>query len=121
MEMSLPYPVQPQTAAYGAAFEHFIVLEIIRLNSYKRCDYQTSHYQTTAGGEIDLILSRGKDVIAIEIKSSRRIDEVKVRKHSRVAQPLNPSKLYYISQDEVRTRLSGVTCQHWQDFLEDFQ
>lgn len=119
MENSLAQTVIPQTSAYGAAFEHFVFLECLRLNHYLKLDYSLSHYQTTAGGEIDLILHRNREVIAVEIKSARTLDEVRVRKLARVAAPLKPKHVYYVSQDPVSTNLDGVRCRPWQKFLEE--
>ncbi|MBI2606727.1 MAG: ATP-binding protein [Deltaproteobacteria bacterium] len=118
LEQSLRLELRPGTSAYGAAFEHFIVLECIRLNSYLKADFKISHYQTTAGGEIDLILSRAKEVIAVEIKSRDLLDEVEVRKLSRTAEPLSPGKIYYVSNDPTRSKIDGVLCLHWKDFFE---
>lgn len=117
LEQSFQLELRPRTSAYGSAFEHFIILECIRLNSYLKADFKISHYQTTAGGEIDLILSRAKEVIAIEIKSRDLLDEVEVRKLSRAAAPLNPEKIYYVSNDPTRSLIDNVLCLHWKDFF----
>lgn len=111
--------LQPGTPAFGEAFEHFLICEIIRRNSYLRADFQPYHYQTSAGGEIDLVLKRGREVIALEIKSAILIDQVEVRKLARVAEPLRPSRVFYVSQDRVRTSLDNVTCIHWREFLAE--
>ncbi len=59
------------TFEYGNAFEHFIICELIRLNSYKRLDLNFSFYRTEAGAEVDCIIEtpNGKTV-ALEIKST---------------------------------------------------
>jgi predicted AAA+ superfamily ATPase len=119
MEGSLGQTVAPRTSAYGAAFEHFIVMECIRLNSYLRRDFSISHYQTTAGGELDLILHKGREVIAVEIKSTDTVDEIEARKLARVAAPLKATSMYYVSQDKTRTKIDGVLCLHWEDFLKE--
>lgn len=77
----------PRTSAFGFAFEHFLIAEIYRLNSYTRSDYSLFHYQTTSGGEIDLVLKRGREIVAIEIKSSDHPDMIelsKLKKHLRI-------------------------------------
>ena len=119
LDLTLKQSLVPKTNAYGRAFEHFIVLECFRLNQYTASDYKLSHYQTTAGGEIDLVLSRDKQVIAIEIKSSDKIDLVEVKKMSRVAEALKASKLFYVSQDKTRSKIGNVQCLYWKDFLEE--
>lgn len=119
IENALESPVVPRTSSYGDAFEHFVILEAIRLNSYSRKDYRLFHYQTTAGGELDLVLQKGKEVIAVEIKSSEKTDETEVAKYSRVAEALKPSKIFYVSRDSISTDLHGVKCLHWKTFLKE--
>ncbi len=119
MEGSLDSPIVPKTGGYGAAFEHFCILEILRLNSYYRKDFRMSHYQTTSGGEIDLVLQANKSVYAVEIKSTTTIDPVEIRKLERVAEPLKPTKIFYISQDPTRSKLGKVSCLFWRDFMNE--
>jgi len=119
LEHSLTQKLTTRTSAYGTAFEHFLICECFRLNSYLKCDYRLHHYQTTAGGEIDLILSRGRETIAVEMKSTERIDLVEVKALSRVAAALKPSKVYYVSSDPVASQIGDVRCLPWQDFLEE--
>lgn len=118
MEKSLQQTLTPRTASYGLAFEHFIICETYRLNSYLRLDFDLSHYQTSAGGEIDLILHRGRKTIAVEIKSTSSIDPVEVRALSRVAQGINCSTVFCISNDPVETEIEGVQCLPWKKFFE---
>lgn len=117
MEKSLQQKIVPGTSAYGAAFEHFIICEAFRLNSYWRLDYGLSHYQTSSGGELDLILHRARRTIAVEIKSSETIDPVGVRKVARVAQGIKASAVYYVSRDPVETVIDDVQCLPWQTFF----
>lgn len=118
MERSLQQDVVEGTTVYGQAFEHFIISEVYRLNSYMRWDFSLSQYQTSAGGELDLILTRGRKTIAIEIKSATSIDPVEVRKVKRVAEGLSANKVIYVSRDPVASEVDGVTCLHWKDFFE---
>ena len=66
-------PLEPKTDAYGRAFEHFIVLEIMRTIQYEKLDYTVSYYRTEHGAEVDLILeiSRG-DIKAIQLIQPNR-------------------------------------------------
>ncbi|HWU43375.1 MAG TPA: DUF4143 domain-containing protein, partial [Bdellovibrio sp.] len=118
MEKSLQQKVVVGTSSYGVAFEHFIICEIYRLNSYWRLDYGLSHYQTSAGGEFDLILHRARKTIAVEIKSTRSIDRIEVKKVARIAEGLQCSAVFYVSQDPVESVIDGVQCVFWRNFLE---
>lgn len=119
LEGSLKNEPQPSSYAYGDAFEHFIICETIRLNSYSRSDYQFSHYHTTSGGEVDLVLRRGKNLIAVEIKSSSNLDEKQVLKFARSSSALKPTKSFFVSQDTTRSKIGEVVCLHWQDFFKE--
>src|SRR5207245_1142618 len=71
----LSVPLTPQTTAYGDAFEHFIILEIIRLASYFQPDYRFSFIRTAGDVEIDLVIERpGKKLLCIKIKSSETVN-----------------------------------------------
>lgn len=117
LERSLHTNLNPRTPAYGEAFEHFIICEILRLNSYARTDFGLSQYHTTAGGEVDLIMHRGKEVIAVEIKSSLVIDEAEVRKLNEIAKGIRSTQVVYLSQDPNYLEINNVKCMHWRDFL----
>ncbi len=108
----------PKTFSYGQSFETFLINEIIRLNSYRELDYKISYLQTKNGPEIDLILSRSKTHIALEIKSSDQIDEKEVKAFEALAKDLPAGKtLYYVSQHPHSITLGQVRCLPWQKFL----
>lgn len=55
---------------FGDSFEHFIILETIKAISYLREEIELSYFRTKDGAEVDLILEKYNEIIAIEIKSS---------------------------------------------------
>ena len=65
------FKLEQGTKIYGNAFEHFIVNQIICLNSYMKTKFDFSFYRTASNAEVDLIIKTplGK-IYAIEIKSS---------------------------------------------------
>lgn len=107
----------PRTSGYGRAFEHFVICEAARFNEYCRCDFGLFHYQTTAGGEIDLVLQRGRNTIAVEIKSADTIDTVEVAGLERAARDIGASSTYYVSQDPISSRIGKVDCVPWREFF----
>lgn len=75
----LSLKLEPGSSAYGKGFEHFIILEIIRLSRYLKKDYEFSFYRTNDKAEVDLIVETPtKKVFAIEIKSSNNPDSRKL-------------------------------------------
>lgn len=117
LEGSLDERLRPKTSSYGKAFEHFVVSEVIRLNSYSRKDYRLFHYQTNAGGEIDLVLKKGRSVLSVEIKSTRQVDLKEVAAFRRVSEGIDPTECFYVSQDPTPSRVEGVECLPWSGFL----
>jgi len=113
-------PLIPQTSAYSEAFEAWLVNEIIRHSSYHELDYQFYYLQTRNELEIDLILSRGKELIAIEIKSSVRINPVEVLKLEGLASDLpHKKRIYYLSKDPSRQQVGEVVCLPWVDIFAE--
>lgn len=117
LALELKSDLVPRTSAYGFAFEHFLIAEIFRINSYTRSDFSLFHYQTTSGGEIDLVLKRGKEIIAVEIKSSNHPDMVEVAKLKKVAEDIGAQKVFYVSLDQNSSTINGVNCIHWLQLL----
>lgn len=117
LDRSLHDSFSSGTVAFGDAFEHFIVLEIFRLNSYLQQDYRISYFMTKEGKEIDVILSRGRKVIAIEIKSKDSVEVDEVKKLSALGDEIGVSEKFYFSRDRIATQLYGVHCLFWQEGL----
>ncbi|MBL7670455.1 MAG: ATP-binding protein [Bdellovibrionaceae bacterium] len=120
LDETLDVPIKPMTSAYGHAFEHFVICEVFRLNTYARQHYSMFQYHTSAGGEIDLVLTKARQVIAIEIKSSMQVDLIEVAKLERAAEGIKASKIIFLSQDPVGTRIGSVRCLHWKEFFAEF-
>lgn len=102
----------PGTSYYGEVFEHFVILEFHRMNEYLETNFRLSYLSTKEGGEVDLVLSKGKKLILIEIKSSERVDEMEVNKLARFGKDLSPH-LYYLSRDPNVQWVSDVQCLPW--------
>ncbi len=63
--------LEEKSFEFGRAFEHFVILEIIKMNHYNRLDLVISFYRTERGAEVDCIIETpaGK-TLALEIKST---------------------------------------------------
>lgn len=104
---------------FGELFEHFVILEAYRLNSYTQRDYRLSHLRTKAGFEVDLILSKGRTNILVEIKSTTNIDAAEVAHLARhTADMPEITERFYVSMDNSEATLNGVRCVSWRRFLE---
>ena len=118
LEGALQQDLKSSTSLYGDSFEHFFITEFIRLNNYSRSDYLTYQYHTNTGGEVDLVATRGKEILAIEIKSYTQIREEDALKFSKAAGDIKATKKVLVSQDQVSTTIKDVSCTNWQAFLK---
>ena len=117
---TLDVPLLPQTYDFGEAFEHFIILEIIKLVEYGRKNWKYFYLLTKDRAEIDLIIDRpGQTTLCIEIKSSDSITEGDMRNLIRLGTDIPQSKLYCLSRDPRRRRIQNVLCMEWQEGLKE--
>lgn len=71
LSRQLSLELEPGNKDFGDAFEHFVITEMVRLNRYRKTNYEFSFYRTSANAEVDLIIeSPDRTIYAIEIKSS---------------------------------------------------
>jgi predicted AAA+ superfamily ATPase len=111
----------PHTSAYGEAFEHFLILEIIRLASYFQKDYRFSFIRTSSGVEIDLVVERpGKPLLCIEIKSTDNISERDISSFIRLTKDIPDSEAIVLSQDRFMKKFDHVKCFPWKLGLEEY-
>ena len=117
-ERSLRTPLGGHGTGYGRAFEHFIILECIRLNDYKRCDYKFSFLRTKDDLEIDLVVERpGKPLLLIEIKSASQVDSHRLGKLKKLKEDLDPCEFWIISQEKFARQLTDQEGAHWVTLL----
>jgi predicted AAA+ superfamily ATPase len=110
----------PRTYGFGRAFEHFVLLEIVRLSNYRQKDYRFSHLRTKDGAEIDLIVERpGSKLALVEVKSTDRVDERDIRNLSRFLPDFPNAEAFCLSRDKVRKQIGEVLAVPWQNGLEE--
>ncbi len=118
LENSLEQIPSPRTSVFGELFESMVILNIYRLNKYFQSNYRLSYFATKNNVEIDLVMSRGRKHILIEIKSSSSIEESEVRS-LRANTRTFPGEIevFYLSQDPHKAKIDEIHCWPWQDFL----
>lgn len=120
LEGSLEQIPVERTSVFGDLFESMVILEIFKLNSYFQKNYKLSYFSTEKS-EIDLILTKNKKNILVEIKSSNNVDDKEVRALSKLSQSVkNVEAVYYLSRDTKKLKIENVTCMNWYDFLYAF-
>jgi len=119
LEGSLQVPLLPRTSEYGKAFEHFVILECLRLNDYHRKDYRFSYLRTKDDLEVDLIVERpGKKLLLMEIKSTERVDGTQVSKLHGLQSALSPCELWVVAQEKSPRRIEKAEILPWQEALQ---
>lgn len=99
----------------GQSFEHFIIVEMHRLNHYGKKDYSFFYLRTKDDAEIDLILERpGMPLALIEIKSKNKIDERDTASLSRFVKSFENSEAYLLSNDPISKKIGPIMCLPWQ-------
>ncbi len=121
LDRTLQVPINDGTYEYGKAFEHFIITQIAHLSSYKYPDWRLSYLRTGSGTEIDLLIERPGDSVAlIEIKSTQQINAARdVRAVARFTKDFEKPLALCISRDQARMTIDDVLCVHWRDALEE--
>jgi uncharacterized protein len=109
--------LSPGASDFGAAFEHFIFMEIRACIAYRRLQDTLSYWRTSSGLEVDFILSEGRT--AVEVKSSEDPSSNHT-KGLRAWKQDNPgSRCILVCRTRKARRTSeGIDILPWQDFLE---
>ncbi len=111
--------LQESTKQYGKAFEHFLILEIIKMNHYHRLDLLLSFYRTERGSEVDCIIETpaGK-TIALEIKSSSNPSPSMLKGLYSFKEKVPEAKLLLACGIENPRVAGDVTLLPWREALD---
>ena len=113
--------LERKTKAFGDAFEHFIILECIRLSSYHRLHYKFSYLRTQDDVEIDLIVERpGQPLLCIEIKSSEEIRREHISSFISISKDLDNCEAICICNDEFAKNFDHVRVLPWKIALQQY-
>lgn len=107
----------PHTSAYGAAFEHWIIIEFIKRSSYARLDWSFSYICTKDNVEIDLIIDRpGEQRVLIEIKSKTRVTKEDAKSLEGLGNDIDQEALkLLLSNDRLQQTFGSTKAMHWQE------
>ncbi len=117
----LSVPLAEKTPSYGDAFEHYIILEIMRLASYFEPEYRFSYIKTPNQVEVDLVIERpNKKPLFIEIKSTDEIERVELTGFIRLCKDFGECESICLSRDRFTKKLGEVTTAYfWQDGIKE--
>lgn len=117
----LSVPIKKSTSYYGELFEHFIILECVRLASYYYPEYRFSYIKTKDDVEVDLVVERpGKKLLCIEIKSTDNVREDKLSSFANLVKDIPNSEAICISQESRAKKIGEITILPWQKALRKY-
>lgn len=120
LDRTLTIELLPQTYAFGRAFEHFFITEILRFHAYFPKDYQFSYLCTKDNAEIDLIVERpAMPVALIEIKSTREVTERHILNLKRFRKDFKNSEAFCLSLDTTEKVIDNINILHWRRGLNE--
>jgi predicted AAA+ superfamily ATPase len=115
LERLLDHTLAPGTYAYGKAFEHWVILEAIRMNHYLGKDYGFFYLRTKEQAEIDLIVERpGGPPALVEIKSATHVDERHARTLEQFIDDFKGAEAFCLSLDPVAKKIGRVLALPWE-------
>ncbi len=103
--------------AFGRAFEHFILMELLAYRSYSEKDYKINYWRTKNGTEVDFILDDGR--IAIEVKGGRNIDSSSLRPLRAFSEEYGTEKKILVNNEAMPRLVDQIELIPWRIFLEN--
>jgi predicted AAA+ superfamily ATPase len=119
LERTAAVPLLPQTSAFGDAFEHWVVLEFLKLSRYFQPDWQLYYLMTKEEAEIDLIITRpGQPLLLVEIKSKEKVTQHDARILETLGNQFKePTEKLLVSNDTLPQVFQSTQAKHWLEAL----
>lgn len=119
LNRTLSGELSPHNPAYGHAFEHFIILNFMRICDYRRSEHTIGFFRTRAGSEVDLVQDLGTTLRAIEIKSGSTIARSDVRGLTSFSDEFPDAELIVVCTAPHPFMLGKIRCVPWREFLAE--
>jgi uncharacterized protein len=94
------------TEAFGHAFEHLVIQELISYLSYRNSAHALSYWRTSSGYEVDAIIGNG--LIAIEIKSGNEVSTRHLKGLKAFKEDFPTARALVVSMDKNKRILNDV-------------
>ncbi len=119
LSRQLSLPLNKSTSAYGEAFEHFIILECMKLAHYYKTEFRFSYLRTKDDAEVDLIIERpGLPILFVEIKSSENIHQADLSSFIRLVNDFGQCEAICLSNDKHAKKFGNILVLPWQEGLK---
>lgn len=100
---------------FGRAFEHFILMELIALRSYREAEFDIAFWRTKSGLEVDYVLDRGR--VAIEVKSRVRAGDLKPM--AAFIDEYSPQRAIIVCNERQARTVGKIEILPWSRFLRE--
>jgi len=108
--------IQPDSEAFGKAFEHFIFQELMAYSHYSRKNYDLHYWRTASQMEVDFIL--GEHEVALEVKGTKNVSSHHLQNLKSFNEEYRPKRSIVVSCDPHPRQSETILILPWQDFLE---
>lgn len=117
----LSIPLVQSTTGYGDAFEHFILLECMKLRDAQHLEYKFSYLKTKDDVEVDLIVERpGKLPLFIEIKSSTHVYQESISSFLHLSKDFGQCEAICICDEPYEKMIEHVRVIPWKIALKRY-
>ncbi len=104
------------TPAYGHAFEHLVIQELIAYLRYTHSEEPLSYWRTYTGIEVDAIIGDAR--VAIEIKSVEEVMNRHLKNLKIFAEDHPQSRKIIVSLDIFTRKINDIECLYVLDFFK---
>jgi predicted AAA+ superfamily ATPase len=108
--------VEPGSAGYGKAFEHWVLMELQSYRRYRSPDLSLAFWRTSSGLEVDFIV--GDMDLAIEAKSGRRVHAGDLRGLAALRSSHAVRKAVVVCGEPEARIVEGVEILPWRMFVD---
>lgn len=121
LSRQLSIPIAPKTYAYGCAFEHFIILECMRIADYQRTEYRFFYLRTHDDAEIDLVVERpGQALLCIEFKSTNALSPKDISAFIQLTRDMPNVEAVCFCNEKMPKQIEHVRVLPWQLGLKQY-
>ena len=105
----------------GLAFEHFMILECMRISDYRRMEYRFSYLRTHDDVEIDLVIERpGQALLCIEFKSSNNITPQDISAFIQLTKDIPNAEAVVFCNETMPKQVGHVRIVPWKLGLKQY-
>lgn len=108
---------QPGTPEFGKSFEHYVLMELMAYQAYRRPEMEITFWRTSTNQEVDFIINDKE--LALEIKGGK-VHEGDIRGLNTLLDDGPVGKTIVVSLEKQKRKIAPqITIYPWRDFIEE--